>query len=39
VLYYFLTLQVHSEASFLQPEQTPFSIGIPHFLHGVHPQD
>jgi len=30
--------QVHSAAGWLQPEQTPSSIGRPHFSHGVHPQ-
>lgn len=35
---YFFGWQVQSFAGFLQPEQTLFSIGMPHFLHGVHPQ-
>jgi hypothetical protein len=29
--------QVQSLDFFLQPLHTPFSIGFPHFLHGVHP--
>jgi hypothetical protein len=33
----FSGLQVHCEAFFPQPEQTLFSIGLPHFLHGVQP--
>jgi len=38
-LYLLFGLQVHSEAFFLQPLQTPFSIGIPHFLQGEQPHD
>jgi hypothetical protein len=39
-LYFFFTgLQVHCAAFLLHPLQTPFSIGLPHFLHGVHPHD
>jgi hypothetical protein len=38
--YFFFTgLQVHWAAFLLHPLQTPFSIGLPHFLHGVHPHD
>ena len=38
--YFFFTgLQVHCAAFLLHPLQTPFSIGLPHFLHGVHPHD
>jgi len=37
--YFFSTgSQVHSLEGFLQPEHTPFSIGRPHTLQGVHPQ-
>jgi hypothetical protein len=32
-------LQVHFAAGLPQPEQTPFSIGLPHFLQGEQPQD
>ena len=35
---YFLGLQVHSFAGFLQPEQTRSLISRPHALHGLHPQ-
>jgi hypothetical protein len=34
---YFKGLHVHSEDFLPQPEQTFFSIGLPHFLHGVQP--
>jgi hypothetical protein len=34
-----MDLQVHSDEFLPQPEQTPSWIGLPHFLHGVHPQD
>jgi len=34
---YFFDEQVQSLAGLLQPEQTLFFIGRPHFLHGVHP--
>jgi len=30
--------QAHLSAGFLQPVQTLFSMGRPHFLHGEHPQ-
>jgi hypothetical protein len=36
-IYFFLGLQLHSEDFLPQPEQTPFSTGLPHFLHGVQP--
>jgi hypothetical protein len=29
--------QVHSLEGLPQPEQTPFSMGMPHFLQGEHP--
>jgi hypothetical protein len=35
--YSFFGLQVQSADFLPQPEQTPFSIGLPHFLHGVQP--
>lgn len=35
--YFFSALQVHSDDFFWQPEQTPFSMGLPHFSHGEHP--
>jgi hypothetical protein len=33
----FLGWQAHWSAGFWQPEQTPFLISRPHFLHGVQP--
>jgi len=30
-------LHVHSDDFFPQPLHTPFLIGAPHFLQGVHP--
>jgi hypothetical protein len=39
--YFFLLepfLQVQSLEGLPQDEQTPFSIGAPQVLHGVHPQ-
>ena len=35
------TTHLHAQlaAAFPQPEQTPFLISLPHFLHGAHPQD
>lgn len=35
---YAFLLQVQLLDSLLHPLQTPFSIGLPHVLHGVHPQ-
>jgi hypothetical protein len=35
---YFFGWQLHSLAGFPQPLQTLSLIGLPHFLHGVHPQ-
>jgi len=35
--YFFAVLQTHLSAGLLQPEQTLFSIGLPHFWHGVQP--
>jgi len=29
--------QTHSSAGWPQPEQTPFSMGLPHFSQAVHP--
>jgi len=34
---YFFVSHVHSLAGLLHPEQTLSLIGLPHFLHGVHP--
>jgi hypothetical protein len=34
----YFALQVHSEDFLPHPLQTPFLIGLPHFLHGLHPQ-
>jgi len=36
--YYFCGSHVHSAAGLPQPEQTLSLIGLPHFLHGEHPQ-
>jgi hypothetical protein len=36
--YFLVGLQVHLSDGFLQPEQTLFSIGLPHVLQGEHPQ-
>lgn len=36
---YFFGSHSHSLAGFLQPEQTLSLIGLPHVLHGEHPQD
>jgi hypothetical protein len=30
-------LHEHLSAGLLQPEQTPSTISLPHFLHGEHP--
>jgi hypothetical protein len=32
------SLQVHLSDGWLQPTHTPFLIGMPHVLHGSHPQ-
>jgi hypothetical protein len=35
--HFFAGLQVHLSEGFLQPEQTLFSMGLPHFLQGEQP--
>jgi hypothetical protein len=35
--HFFAGLQEHLSAGFLQPEQTLFSMGLPHFLQGEQP--